>query len=72
MSERTVISLFRAEELPRYDSSRAPALVRLLDERLPGVDDGLWRHWDAYQGEFLAWTREKAPANRAYIEESFA
>jgi SAM-dependent methyltransferase len=72
VSDRSVLSLFREEELPRYDVSRAPALVRLLDDRLPEVDDDLWRRWNALQGEFLHWTRERAGVNREYVAESIA
>jgi len=67
-----VISLFREDELPRYDLSRAPALIRLLDDRLPEVDDDLWRRWGALQDEFLDWTRERAGVNREYVAESIA
>jgi ubiquinone/menaquinone biosynthesis C-methylase UbiE len=72
MSERSVISLFREEELPRYDLSRAPALIRLLDERLPEVDDDLWRRWGSFQSEFLDWTRERAGVSPEYVAESIA
>lgn len=72
MSDRSVISLFREEELPRYDLSRAPALIRLLDERLPEVDDNLWRRWGSFQNEFLDWTRERAGVSPEYVAESIA
>jgi len=72
VSDRSVRSLFREDELRRYDLSRAPALIRLLDDRLPEVDDDLWRRWGALQGEFLDWTKERAGVNREYVAESVA
>ncbi len=72
LSEHPVLSLFKVSELPRYDLSRAPALVRLRDERLPDVDGELWDRWRDGQREFLTWTRENAAENRGYVLESIA
>jgi SAM-dependent methyltransferase len=72
LSDRPVTALFREGELPRYDLSRAPALIRLLDDRLPEVDDELWKRWGSFQSEFLDWTRERAGVCPEYVAESIA
>jgi ubiquinone/menaquinone biosynthesis C-methylase UbiE len=72
LSKRRVTDLFRSKELGRYDLGRAPELVLLRDERLPGVDAELWRRWEELQGEFLVWTRERAGVNREYVREGIA
>ncbi len=72
MSDNPFSAFFRRSELPRYDFTRAPALIRLRDERLGGVDEELWRRWEDGQREFLDWTREIAAVKREYVLESIA